>query len=166
MKYEILLIVPADLDVTAKGEDGSYLIGADFISTLYELSAEYTEWKTPSTEIVGGKKLIHARIVTDSADVENLVKGDIIIFELGWTLVGIRETDPLEAIITWDDDLQKDVVIGYKSKIVMPIDEAVMDYLPELVDEAGTPLAKTTENLGMYLSSLHLYSIKGSKWAV
>lgn len=162
MRYELLFIVPADLDITAKDENGDYLLGNDCLSIIFDLDSEWAGFKTPGTIVFNDKKLTHARLETAVEDIETLVKGLLISLGLAdWILVGIRTTPAIESVIEWDEDLQEDVIVRHKSKIVMTYDESIINFYPILNDENDNLIPNT---LISCLGRSHRYNNKDSFW--
>ena len=150
-RYNILLEVSDDLDVT-----DSEMVSPGVQWEISQLGAFWPRLITPGTQIADPKKLMHAVISTDIADVGTLIQSLIIGYELDWTILGLKTWGATEPITEWSEELQEDVVTGYKGKFLVPLDEvAIVPYLSPRYTRAEN--GEVTGEIPKSISWLHQY---------
>ena len=82
MKINLILTGPESLIVDDIDGNGDYIIGNDVVSHIDALGAIWPSDIVPGTHAVGGKKLAHTVIDTDSDDPLTLVSVLIKIYGL------------------------------------------------------------------------------------
>ena len=144
MQYQAVLIVPEDLEVSAKVteeidgetvETDQYVEGNEFVAVLYGYTPEWPGVQPfPSTRIVSGTELVHAIIETDSEDPAVVIRAMLAAYGKDWELVGLS---------TPDAHLQYDVD---DNPILTDVEVPVLDENGEpTFDENGDPITTTEQ---------------------
>lgn len=100
--------------------DGSYFMGDDLAAEFYDLNSCWPKPIMPGTHAVGGYKLLHFAIKTNTNKPVWFLWLLITIYELDWTIMGVQTWQATEPIMDGED------IIGYELQVFMQLNSVVL----------------------------------------
>lgn len=157
MLYNILLEVPADLDVTALDDEGNFVIANDAAWEISQLNAYWPARLTPGTQPDNPNKLMHCVVESETTDIKTLIKSLLIGYFPDWTIAGLQSLhNEIPAVL---DPETGEELEPARALSIIPCDESIVfKYLPDRYaehDEDGNPIG---DPLSKNLNWLHKYS--------
>jgi len=142
MIYNLILLVPAGLDITEKDNDGNYLIGSDAIAAISELFAKWPFSLAVGTHSVNGQQLNHTQIMVQSDDIITMLESLIISYELPWKLMAVQSFFE----VNQTEELPDGTIRAFQAPIqYMPVDQDIYQYIT--LEEGESP---TISMIGNY----------------